>query len=112
VIIADRCDAEVNVVAQPAIECHFATAVVAAAAECGVVNKLEINRFLDLVRVLSREKDIGDVSLEELNSIDGMRIGRRVQECLDHWRMVGSHDDKYRDRKGAAGAATKSPWLV
>jgi hypothetical protein len=47
------------------------------------IQKIEIDGFLNLIRILSRQEDAGYVRLDDVDVVRGMRIGCGNCESLD-----------------------------
>ena len=67
-------DADIDVRGPGAVEAYFFFAEMPALFERAEVQEIELYRFLDLVRIVTRENDPRDVRLDEFN-----RIGRMVE---------------------------------
>ena len=81
-----RNDFEVKVWRPRTIKPYLLFAIVVALREGREVEKSEINRFLDLVRVLAGKKDSGYVCLNELDLADLVRVCGGTEQSFDQVR--------------------------
>src|SRR5262249_44486131 len=68
--------------------------------ESRIIHETETERLLDLVRVFAREKDHGNMGLEDFHRRHGIRIGTRSRQVAD--QPVEVHQAP-RCKEGSAG---------
>jgi hypothetical protein len=52
------------------------------------IEKPQLDRLLDFVNELPRQKDPGDVRLDELDVVNRVRVGAGLEQPLDQLRAV------------------------
>jgi hypothetical protein len=83
VLASDRHDAQIGVCAQPRIKDNLLPAVVPTLREARVINKAKVDRLLDLVHIVSRQENVGDMRLQQFHFGDHVWVHRRIEECAD-----------------------------
>ncbi len=86
-----RLDPEIDVGCEPAVELDLPAAVPFTKLEGREIEEPEIDRLLDLVRPLAGQQDRRDVGLDVSDLVDGVRIGPRIEEPLDHRCVIQGH---------------------
>ena len=76
-------DAQIDLWRQPPVKADFLVAPMPPFFECAVIDKPQIDGFLDLVSVRSGQEYDGDVGLVDVNVVNRSGIGLRVAEGLD-----------------------------
>ena len=74
---------QVDVGREPPVEAHLLATEVPPARERGEIEEAEVHRLLDLVHALAGEEHPGDVCLDELHPIHGVRVDGGVEEPGD-----------------------------
>ncbi|OIQ95904.1 hypothetical protein GALL_220370 [mine drainage metagenome] len=75
---------------QPPVQAQLFFAVEAPRRQRREVEEAEIHRLLDLVGVIARQQDVGDVGLDLLDTCNRMRIARRIAKRCDQRRLIDS----------------------
>ncbi len=79
----DRHHAEVDVRCGPGIESQLVLTKGPAARQIRKVEEPQVDRFLDLVGVISRQEDPRDVGFDQLDLTDRMRVCIRPEQAAD-----------------------------
>ncbi|MNH05317.1 hypothetical protein D3C79_646370 [compost metagenome] len=79
----DRQDVQVQAFGQALVQTQLFVAEMPALIQAGEVEKAEVHRLLDLVGVLAGEQDPGDMRLDELEPIHGVRVQGWVLQRSD-----------------------------
>ncbi len=73
-VASNRCDAQVDAVAESAVEAHLFLAHQPPPLQGAVIKEAKVERLLDLVRELAREEHVRDMRLDQLDVVDVMIV--------------------------------------
>jgi hypothetical protein len=86
---ADGDDFEIQFRRGAAVQPDFLAAEESALFQRRKIEKAQLQRFLDLVDEISGQEDPGDVRLDPFDFVDRVRVGIRIPERFDQFRMHG-----------------------
>lgn len=80
---SDRQHFEIQILGQTLVQAQFFAAEVFAGIQAGEIEETEVDRFFHFIDVGAGEQHPGNVSLDDLKPIDGVRVQGRVLQCGD-----------------------------
>jgi hypothetical protein len=83
----DRQHREIEIGREPTVEAQLFLAIESPLLQRGEIQKAEIERLLQLVGVRAGQQYIGDVRLQVLDFIDGMRVALGLHEPAEQLAM-------------------------
>ena len=80
---SDGNDIEIKLRRQSAVKPDFFFAIIATQCEAGKIQKAEVNRFFDFIRIASCQQHPGNMRFDQMHTFRRMGIAPRIQQGSD-----------------------------